>query len=116
MATFPNIGYDVVLVQPGTVVTASGVGPAVQLGNRISIRAQSVVTAVAGTTPSVTVAIETSHDGTTWVACGSAFTAQTAANDSGVKVVGLIDRYVHAKYTVSGTTPSITFGVIGEAV
>lgn len=114
---FVNNGNDVVLIPAGTVVTATGTGPAVRLDNKASIRIQSVVTAVSGTTPSVTVKVQTSHDGSTgWVDVGSALTAQTAANDSGVKVVGLIDRYVRAAYTVSGTTPSLTLGVYGEAV
>jgi hypothetical protein len=115
---FENFSNDVVLIAPGTVVTVTGTSTPVRLDNKASIRLQSVVTAVAGTSPTVTVTIQTSHDGSTgWATVGSAFTAQTAANDSGVKVVGLIDRYVRVSYVVGGSAgQSLTFGVYGEAV
>lgn len=113
---FANLGYDVALIPAGTVVTATGSGPTLELDNRNTLRVQSVVTAVSGTSPSVTVQLQTSHDGATWASLGSAFTAQTAANDSGVKLFSPIDRFVRANYTVTGTTPSLTFGVYGEAV
>jgi len=76
------------------------------------------VTAVSGTSPSITVSVDTSYDGgvaDAWRSVGT-FTAQTAANTSAHKSFPGLDRFVRASWTVSGTTPSITFGVLGEIV
>lgn len=111
-----NYGNDVTLVPAGTVVTASGSGTAIELGNKSDVRAVSTVTAITGTTPSLTVIIETSYDnGATdsWRTVAT-LSAQTTANT--VRGMGGVDRWVRARWTVSGTTPSITFGVSGEAV
>lgn len=111
-----NFGNDVTLVPAGTVVTASGTGTAVEVGNKNQFRGQSIVTAATGTTPSLTVNIQTSYDnGVTdaWRTVAS-FAAQTAADTSAHKCFPGLDRWVRASWTVSGTTPSITFGVTGE--
>lgn len=112
-----DFGNALTLVPAGTVVTATGTGTAVELDDKAQVRMQSVVAAVAGTTPSLTVNIQTSHDnGATdsWRTVAS-FTAQTAAGSSPFAEFD-IDRWVRATWTVSGTTPSITFGVAGEAI
>jgi hypothetical protein len=116
-----SYGYDLALVPPGTVVTASGAGNGVEVGNRTIFRGQSIVTAASGTSPSLTVTVETSHDnGATdaWRGVGfaPAYTAQTAVNTSAWKSFSGLDRFVRASWAVSGTSPSITFGVVGEAV
>lgn len=111
-----NFGNDVALVPAGTVVTATGVGTAVEVDDKNEFRGQSIVTAATGTTPSITVSIDTSYDnGVTdaWRSVAS-FAAQTAANTSAHKSFPGLDRWVRASWTVSGTTPSITFGVTGE--
>jgi hypothetical protein len=115
----PNYGYDHVLVPAGTVVTATGSGVGLEIVNRNDFRGQSIVTVATGTTPSLTVSIDTSYDnGVTdpWRSVG-AFTAQTAAaaNPAHKSFPGL-DRWVRASWVVSGTTPSVTFGVLGEIV
>lgn len=113
-----NLGMDRVLVPAGTVVTATGTGTAIKVDNKNQFRGVSNVTAVSGTTPSLTVNIQTSHDnGVTdaWRTVAS-FTAQTATGASAWKNFGPLDRWVRPSWTVSGTTPSITFGVSGEIV
>lgn len=115
MASF---GYDLKLVPDGTTVTASGNGTGVAVINKDEFRGVSTVTTATGSTPSVTVNIQTSHDdGVTdaYRTVGS-FPAQTAAGSSNWQSFVGLDRYVRASWTVSGTTPSITFGVTGEAV
>jgi phage gp36-like protein len=72
------------------------------------------VTAVTGTaTPTLAVTVETSLDGTTWYAAG-AFPAITAPGRQVVRFANL-KRYVRATWAVTGTTPSFTFGVSGDA-
>ena len=113
-----NFGMDTTLVPAGTVVTASGTGTAIEVDNKNQFRGQSIVTAASGTSPSLTVNIQTSYDnGVTdaWRTVAS-FPAQTAANTSAHQNFGPLDRWVRASWTVSGTTPSITFGVPGEIV
>lgn len=112
----PSYGKDATLVPAGTVVTATGTGTAFVVNNRTQFRGQSIVSAATGTTPSLTVNIQTSFDnGVTdaWRTVAS-FTAQTAANTSPRQCFPGLDRWVRASWTVSGTTPSITFGVAGE--
>lgn len=115
MASF---GYDLQLVPAGTVVTASGVGAGFAVINKDQFRGVSAVTAASGTTPSLTVSIQTSHDdgATDAYRTVASFPAQTAVGASGWQDFPGLDRYVRASWTVSGTTPSFTFGVTGEAV
>lgn len=113
-----SFGYDLDLVPAGTVVTATGVGAGIAVINKDEWRGVSTVTAATGTTPSLTVNIQTSHDdgATDAYRTIASFTAQTAAGASGWKSFPGLDRFVRASWTVSGTTPSITFGVSGEAI
>lgn len=113
-----NLGYDTTLVPTGTVVTASGAGAAVEIDNRGEYRGQVVVAAASGTTPSMTVAVQTSHDGGVsdpWRTLAS-FPAVTAAGSTAYQSFPGLDRFVRASWTVSGTTPSFTFGIPGETV
>lgn len=113
-----SFGYDAVLVPAGTIVTATGAGAAFEVTNKQQFRGQSIVTAASGTTPSLTVNIQTSFDnGATdaWRTIAS-FAAQTAADTSAHKSFPGLDRWVRASWTVSGTTPSVTFGVVGETL
>jgi hypothetical protein len=78
---------------------------------------QSDVTAVSGTTPSLTVIIEDSVDGGVNWNTVVAFTAQTAVGRA-VQRLGLTaatwpfnPRRVRARWTIAGTTPSFTFSV-----
>src|SRR5262245_15758513 len=68
------------------------------------------ITAVSGTTPSLTVTAETSADGTTWFT-HTAFTAKTATGRDILKL-GNLGSFVRMSYTISGTTPSFTFSVL----
>lgn len=114
----PSYGNDLVLVPAGTVVTATGVGSGFQVVNKAELRAVAAVTAISGTTPSITVNIQTSHDDGAADAYRTiaSFPAQTTVSSSAWQSFAGLDRYVRATWTVSGTTPSVTFGVSGEAV
>ena len=110
-------GSDVTVLASGALTT-SGNSSGMDVGGAGTLRCQVQVSAVSGTTPSVTVTVQTSHDnGATdaWRTAGSAFGALTAVGNSPWQAFA-VDRYVRVSYTVSGTTPSLTTTVVGEAV
>lgn len=108
---------DVTLAAVGTVATVTANGAAFELGDRDSLRLNLVVATVTGTTPSMTVKLQTSADGSTnWTDVpNGAFAAVTAAGTTRL-VVAALDRFVRPVETLTGTTPSFTFSIVGEAV
>lgn len=70
------------------------------------------VTAVSGTTPSVTLSLEWSNDNAAWAPADpvDTFTATTTVSRK-VKNFSVKGRYVRTVWTISGTTPSLTFVV-----
>lgn len=106
-------GDPTTLVPAGTRTTA-GSGPGVAVGEASTLRVDLAVTAVSGTTPSLTVVLEHSPDNATW-STHSTFTAATAAGTQR-KVAAGLDRYIRCSWTITGTTPSATFSVAGELV
>jgi hypothetical protein len=110
-------GQDVTLLA-STALTASGQSTGMDVGGAGTLRCQVVVSAATGTTPSVTVTMQTSHDNgvsDAWRTAGAAFTAITAAGSSPFQSFA-VDRFVRVSYVVSGTSPSLTTSVVGEAV
>lgn len=93
---------------------ASDSGAGIEMGDRGTVRLLLDVTAASGTLPTLGVAIQTSHDGSTWRELG-AFTGLTTTGSQRISLGGL-DRYVRAVWTIGGTNPSFTFSVSGEAV
>lgn len=76
------------------------------------LRAQLNVTAVTGTTPSMTVVLESTLDGTNWDTLGS-FAAKTAVGREVITVNPVIGRRLRARWTITGTaTPTFTFSVL----
>lgn len=67
------------------------------------------VSAVGGTTPSYTVEVQWSADGTNWASAETpdTFTAITA-NKVVAKAFDVKAQYLRLKYTVTGTTPTAT--------
>lgn len=113
-----SYGNDITLLA-STTATATGTSAGVELDDKGVVRLALVISAVSGTTPSLTVAIQTSYDnGVTdaWrQVSSSTFPAQTATGTVRQSFGGC-DRFVRASYTISGTTPSFTFSIAGEAV
>jgi hypothetical protein len=68
------------------------------------------ITAVSGTTPSMTVTVETSGEGTSWFS-HTAFPAKTAAGKDVLRLANL-GSFLRVSHTISGTTPSFTFSVV----
>lgn len=106
---------DQVVLAPSAVRTTSGSGTALATDVHSTARLDLTVTAASGTTPSLTVTVETSKDGSTgWVSAG-AFGAVTGAGTSR-KTAGGLDRFVRVSWAITGTTPSFTFTVTGELI
>ncbi len=104
---------DPVALAAGTV-TGNGQSAATSTAEYGTLRLTLAVTAVSGT-PSMTVTVEHSGDGSTWTSLGS-FAARTAAGTERKVFTGL-DRYVRCSWTLTGTAPySVTFTVAGEAL
>jgi hypothetical protein len=77
------------------------------------IRAQLDVTAASGTTPNLTVFVESTVDGTNWdVLPGGTFAAKTAAGREVINLTApVVARRVRVRWAITGTTPSFTFSV-----
>lgn len=113
-----NFGMAFVLVPAGTVVTANGASAGIEVDNRVQFRGQLDVTAVSGTTPNLTVAVQTSADNGVldpWRTVGSFPAATAVATSPRQNFVGL-DRWIRASYTITGTTPSETLSITGEVI
>lgn len=99
-------------LQASTTQTTDGQGS----GSGVLSRSDSgvvhvVATAVSGTTPSMTVTIEESVNGTNW----ATLVASTAITATGVTRVPLPQPFasmIRAKWAITGTTPSFTFSVL----
>lgn len=105
-ASTPAIGISLVDL---AAVTATGNG-ATQDNAASSANgffAHLHITAVSGTTPSLTAVVQHSSNGSTWTTLGS-FTAATAIGSQLISGTGTVNRYTRISWTVSGTTPSFT--------
>jgi hypothetical protein len=91
--------------------TTSSNSPAVALGDKgDQLCVLVAVTAVSGTTPSMTLTVEWSHDGTNFAASDTpdTFTAITTAVNR-VKNFQVKGNYYRLVWAITGTTPSFTF-------
>jgi len=98
---------------PSAARTTTANGTAFEPGDKAVARLRLNVTAASGTSPTLNVTVQTSHDGTTWRSAGT-FTQATAVSEQ--RATFSIDRYVRATWAIAGTTPSFTFSITGEAV
>jgi hypothetical protein len=75
------------------------------------------ITAVSGTSPTMSVALEISEDGTNWQALAASFTGLNAAGINSTRVTAAYPaRFLRLSYTLGGTTPSFTFEARVKAV
>jgi hypothetical protein len=103
---------------PVTVITsaartASGQSASLQCGQTPVIALLANVTAVSGTTPTLTISVEWSPDGgSTWASADpvDAFTQITAATNV-AKQFRCKSNVYRVVFTIGGTTPSFTFSV-----
>ena len=90
--------------------TTTGQSTAFDIGADDNLSVLIDATTVSGTSPTMTVNVEWSHDGATWFVADpvDAFTAITAAGKK-VKNFTVKGLYARLNYTIGGTTPSFTF-------
>ncbi len=106
---------------PGTARTASGTGSSFQVGALSATQSLYVnlhVLSVSGTTPSLTVRIESDNaTGFPSATTVGTFTAATAVGGQHMRIAGAVtDDWFRAAWTISGTTPSFLFVVtLGRA-
>jgi len=96
--------------------TTSGAQAAVDLGEgRSCVKLDLVVTAVAGTNPTLAIVLETAPTSTgPWRSAGSFTTATTTGKSS--KTFAELDRYVRENRTIGGTAgPTFTYSLAGYA-
>lgn len=103
---------EIQVLQPSAAQTASGSGAAAQLPLGDAVGYFVNVTAVSGTSPSMTVKFDLSADGVNW-ASGAAGTT-SAITAAGTYYVASTNPgvMVRASWAVTGTTPSFTFSVV----
>jgi phage gp36-like protein len=95
--------------------TATGTGTAIDLGVHTTALLTLMVTAVSGTSPTLAVTIETAptSTGPAWTSLGS-FTTVSAVAVAEKRFPGA-QRYLRARWTIAGTSPSFTFSVAGTS-
>lgn len=95
--------------------TASGAGGVIDGLELVdAIRAQLNVTAASGISPSLTVVLEDTIDGTNWNTVAT-FTAKTGVSREVVNIASPFTGTIRASWTLSGTAPSFTFSIIAHA-
>jgi hypothetical protein len=98
-------------------VTSSGNTADIDVSLLSSMRIMVKVTSVSGTTPTLDVYIEGKYEATgDYVPLLS----RTGITDTGVYELGQLDnlcfRYIRVRWSISGTSPSFTFGVYAQAM
>ncbi len=89
--------------------TATGQSAGVDLSTHREALAELNVTAVTGTSPTMTVSFQTSDDNADWYNLGDAFAGVTAVAKQNALRLTNVGRYLRAVWTIGGTTPSFTF-------
>jgi hypothetical protein len=95
-------------VLPLQARTANGNTSTIQAGGAELIRCQLDVTAVSGTTPTLSVTVEDTLDGVNFNTI-AAFAQKTAAGREVVNITGAFSESVRVRWVVGGTSPSFTF-------
>ena len=91
--------------------TTTGQGGAVSTGVDRAQVAKLDITAVSGTSPTLTVTVEESPNGSTGWTTHSSFTAATAVSNQIIDLKKRSQPFLRASWTIGGTTPSFTFSV-----
>lgn len=100
------------IVVPSAARTVSGdTGVLTGWGSATTLRTQLDVTAISGVSASLTVLVEDTLDGANWNTIGT-FAVQTAVGREVINVTAPFTDRLRVTWTLSGTTPSLTFSVI----
>lgn len=115
-ADLPNMSStDTIAASAARTATGQGTATA-GFGAARRLRVFVVVTAVSGTSPTLTVALQDSPDGTNWPALATTLTGSspsiTATGTYVFDVTGGFGDILRPIWTIGGTTPSFTFTVV----
>lgn len=95
--------------------TASGsAGVVAGLSVQTTLRVQLDVTAAAGTSPTLTVTLEDTIDGTNWNTIGT-FAQKAGPGREVINIATPFADRVRASWVIGGTAPSFTFSVVAHA-
>lgn len=93
---------------------ATGTGDELDMGACFGAMTMTLtVSEHAGTTPTLDVVVEHSHDGSTWATLGS-FTQVTTTDGSETKTFGPCRQHIRGKATLGGTNPVYSFTLSGD--
>lgn len=98
---------DVALLLAAAAATVSS-GSVAAAGQAAYVLGMAQVTAITGTSPTVTFSLDESSDNATWTAVPGATTAALAAIGSAVFYGRPTKSYVRVTATIGGTTPAVT--------
>lgn len=112
-STHQFVPYDVVRLEDGRTMTATGTGDTLELTHRRNLNLTLDVTAHTAGGDTLDVTVQTSADGSTWRTLGT-FTQSTDV-DAETKSFPGADRYVRYSATLAGAGVSATFTITGEA-
>lgn len=104
--------WESVQIFTGTVTGAHTGTPVLDVRDAIACSILLKITALSGTSPSLTVFLQGSDNGTDWydIQSSSAITAAPAANQYPIiNVTSLNVKLVRIRGTLTGTTPSATY-------
>lgn len=98
---------------PSAARTATGNSGAIVVNGAERAHFLLEVTAVSGTTPSMALTVEWSHDGTTWFPAATPDTLGAAVTAAVKRVHSLEVKapFCRIVWTITGTTPSFTFAI-----
>ena len=102
---------------PGSEVSTSGASysPAFEAGDRGTVRLTQTTSLTGGTSPTLDIKVQTSHDNVTYHDVHEGSFTQITNVGTEQKCVSGIDRYARLCYTLGGSgTPKVTLGVTGE--
>lgn len=105
-------------VVPSAARTASGASGGISVNGSERVNFLVDVTTVSGMTPSMSLAVEWSHNGAVWFpadpvdSLGAAVTEATRR----VRATDVKARFCRVVWTITGTTPSFTFAVHAHLV
>ena len=109
-------GVSAVSVTASSAKTVSGNSGSIKAPNGPQVAILAAVSAVSGTTPSMTLSVEWSNDGSNFVPADAAdtFTAITATPGA-AKSFAAKGEFFRLVWTITGTTPSFTFAATAYA-
>lgn len=115
MPALSGIGYSEEPLVASAARTSSSTSAALAgYGGASTLRLQLNISAAGGVAPTLDVVVEDTLDGSNWNTIGT-FSQKTAVSREVINVTTAFADRLRVRWTIGGTTPSFTFGVIAAA-